>query len=113
MLRTTRIIPGRRAAMFRLSCFRAETVGLYEVAIQDRVSPRFTLGWRTAFGVFVAVAVWVPARELEAGWCDPVECLVATCVSLAFLVTGRWRYRVLLPARLLPLRWFQTRSILA
>src|ERR1700687_6150525 len=113
MLRTTRIIPGRRAAMFRLSCLRAEAVGLYGVAIEDGVSPRLTREWRTAFGVFVAVAVRVPAWDPAAGWCDPIECLVATCVSLAPRVTGRWRYRILLPARLLPFRWFQTRSILA
>ncbi len=29
--------------MLRLSCFRAVTVVLYEVAIEERVSPRFTL----------------------------------------------------------------------
>jgi hypothetical protein len=28
--------------MLRLSCFRTETVVLYEVAIDNRVSPRFT-----------------------------------------------------------------------
>src|SRR5208282_3818201 len=41
--RMMRIIPGRRDAIFRLSFFRAETVVLYELAMEYRVSPRLTV----------------------------------------------------------------------